>query len=74
MMTATGKVIGRNMSEVTNVFGQDREAAGNGLPEHVVVIMSGKPDFRDCSGLDVGRGQARGQRGWIHLIEQQLHC
>jgi hypothetical protein len=73
VVIAVGDVLSGYSGEVDDILGKEDIATGNRGSEYVGICVAGEPESGNGGRVNAGGLQATGQRGGIHLIEQELH-
>jgi hypothetical protein len=73
VLATSGAVLGRDTREVADVFGQDDSAARDRGAEDLCVGAAAELELHDGDSVEPDRSKALGQRGWVHLIDEELH-
>jgi hypothetical protein len=72
-MAAGSAVLGGDLDEVSDVLGEQNTIASDCGAKDFGVGAACEAERPDRGRLDPGRLDAFGQRGWVHLVKQQLH-
>ena len=73
VLATSGAVLGGDTHEVADVFGQDNPTARDRGTEGFCVGAATELEPQDGDSVDPDRPKALGQRGWVHLIDEELH-
>lgn len=73
MVATAGAVVGGDPHEIPNILSEHAKSAGDGRAENLCIGSATKTKIRDSRRFDPARSEGFGHRGWVHLVDENLH-
>ena len=71
-MATAGAVVGGD-ARSPQVLSEQAKAAGDGRAKYLCIGSAAKSNIRDSCRVDPASPERFGHRGWVHLVDEDLH-